>query len=286
MTDNIITRKANLEEFTTTLPELAYRAYSNRFFKKTTIEQNCNFILTREKLTLPPNTSTKELLEYSGSLSIPYSCLEPQLDGSGQSLKSFKRYWFEKIDDPNFRVFVAEINKNIIGFVKGSFEYIDCDKDFPEIEFLQEKNKIISLGSLYIDPDYRKGGVGTKLVKTYIQEALEEKGEYNGFITDCYWRNNSQYFFNKLGAVSIGFCNIPDIYLDKNLTRQTQNIVGEVMFWDENAINNLLKTDVINKSKILAQEEYTRNTMEYSLMTAALGNLEEYINIKSLNLQY
>lgn len=283
--EKVIIRKARLEEYDEILPRLATKSYQDRFFNDKTIKENSRRILEIEKLELSKNTSEDEFLEYGGSLSIPFTSLRPQLNGSGQSFESFRRYWIEKKSDKNFKVYVAELSGKIIGFVKGNFEYVDFSKDFPDVS-ITEREKIISLGSLYVDPDSRRGGVGTDLVRYYIKEAIKEKQECNGFITECYWRNNSQYFFNKLGASSIGFCNIPDVYLDDKLERKIQNIVGEVMFWGKKEIDRLLNTPIIKSGEILSDTTYTRNTSEYSIMTIAKGDIDNFRSIKSQNLSY
>ena len=116
--------------------------------------------------------------------------------------------------------------------------------------------------------------------------ALKENPDCKAFVTDCYWRNNSQYFFNKLGATSVGFCNIPDIYLDDQMERKIQNIVGEVMFWSREKVDEFLKTTAIEKGKNLADIPYSRNTQEYSLMTAAEGDLKTFEILKKQNIGY
>ena len=284
--EKLIIRKARLEEFDSVLPDLAARAYGDRFFDDKTIKNNTERVLKIEGLVFPQKEREgDEFLEYGGSLSIPFTCLKPQPNGSGQSFESFRRYWTEKKSDEGFRAYVAELNGKVVGFVKGSFGYVDCAEDFPEAN-LPETDRIVSLGSLYLDPDCRRGGIGTELVKKYMEEALIEKPDCKGFVTDCYWRNNSQYFFNKLGASSVGFCNIPDAYLDGNLERKTQNIVGEVMFWNREKIDTLLGNQAIKSGEILADAAYTRNTSEYSLMVAAGGDMEEFKAIKAKNLGY
>ena len=284
--EKIIIRKAKLEEFDYILPDLVARAYGDRFFNDSTIKNSGERILEKEGLKFPTNSGKDdEFLEYSGSLSVPFSCLKPQSNGAGQSFESFRSYWSEKKRDAAFRAYVAEFDGEIVGFVKGNFDYVDCANDFPDAS-LPETDKIISLGSLYIDPNCRRSGIGTDLVKCYMREALKEKVKCNGFVTDCYWRNNSQYFFNKLGASSVGFCNIPDIYLDENLERRTQNIVGEVMFWSKENIDKLLSNSIIKSGEILADNKYTRNTTEYSAMVVAKGNMGNFKAVKNENLGY
>lgn len=281
-----ITIRLGTKEEYKEIVELYSKAYQDRFFNPDRVFKCGQKILKSEIGTETiPVGFLPEFQEYSGNLGIPFSCLIPQDSGAGQSFESFNRYWQEKLSDPNFKVFVAEKDGKIIGFIKGTFEYVDCDLDFPDVIFPTDidKTKIISIGSLYIDPDYRETGAGTKLVKYYMQEAIKEKKEYSGFITDCYWRNNSQYFFNKTGAESIGFCNIPDLYLDKQLQRQTQNIVGEVMFWSKDKVEELLSTSTIDKKVCLADIPYTRQTLMYSAMVVAGGNMEEYKKIMQEN---
>jgi len=287
----IIIREAKAEEFDSVLPKLATKAYQDRFFNEESIKKSGEIILEQEKLSFPKTENPEEerinreeFLEYSGSLGIPFSVLRPQENGAGQSLLSFMEYWQSKKEDfkeKKFKAFVAEVDSKVVGFIKGNFDYVDFEKDFSEIKELQNQQKICSIGSLYVDPEFRRTqGIGTQLVQKWTAELLRKKPNCEGMLTDCYWRNNSQYFFNRLGAVSIGFCDIPDTYLNKTLTRQTQNIVGEVMFWNREAMEKLIKTNNLKKGENLSQEKYTRNTSEYSIMTVAKGNMTDFIKLK------
>ncbi len=305
----IIIRPAKAEEFDVILPALAARAYQDRFFDEDSITKSGKMLLEREKLlkkedipsfpfinqedvSFLPFENQEEFLEYSGSLSVPFSVLRPQSSGVGQSFQSFQEYWEKKKEDSKFRAFVAEVDGRVIGFVKGTFDYVDCAEDFPQIEELQGQRKVCSLGSLYVDSEFRRTqGVGTRLVQEWSRRLLKEKPDCQGMLTDCYWRNNSQYFFNKLGAESIGFCSIPDTYLaeeqDENgriaLERRVQDISGEVMLWTRERLENLIGTDSLGKGQMLAVVVYTRNTSQYSLMTAAEGSMVEFVKLRKEN---
>jgi predicted N-acetyltransferase YhbS len=282
-----IIRAAKAEEFDSILPTLAAIAYQDRFFNEESVARSGAMILEREGICFP-EPKKEEFLEYSGSLSVPFSVLKPQISGAGQSLLSFAKYWQEKKQDfldEKFKVFVAEIDGQIVGFVKGNFDYVDCTADFPEISELNGQQQICSLGSLYVNPNFRRTqGIGTKLVQKWISELLKEKPDCQGMLTDCYWRNNSQYFFNRMGAESIGFCDIPDSYLDEYLKRQTQNIVGEVMFWTREKLDNLIDIISIIKDQTPKVKKYTRHTLQYSLMTVAKGNMIDFIDLREQNL--
>lgn len=291
----IIIREAKAEEFDVALPALATRAYQDRFFNEEGITRSGEMVLRQEQLsflkprTLEEEKTTKEeFLEYSGSLSIPFSVLRPQENGAGQSLLSFTRYWQSKKEDflsGKFKAFVAEIDGKVVGFMKGTFDYVDFATDFPAIPEFANRQNIAVATSIYVDPNFRRiQGIGTKLVQKWFYELLKEKPDCQGKISDCYWRNNSQYFFNKLGAKSIGFCNIPDMYLDESLTRQTQNIVGEVMFWDREAMEKLVSASKLESGQTLASDRYTRNTSQYSLMTVARGSMVDFISLREQNL--
>lgn len=274
---NVIIRKARIEEFVDILPRVAFKAYSDRFYNKEAIKKHAEIIRIKEGLDKKIKGETEEeFLEYGGCLSIPYTKLSPKANGEGQSLLSFKKYWNDKIEDfkkGKFKVFVAEIDGKVIGFVKGTFDEVD-KKDFPDCDL--SNKKIFSLGSLYVLPNCRKNGVGTLLTKKWIKNLLIECPECEGMLTECYWRNNSQYFFNKLGAKSIGFCNIPDIYLNSKLQHSIQNITGEVMFWNRDKLDLLANNRFTNK-------EYTRKTQNYVDMVKARGNFEEYLRNKIIN---
>lgn len=274
--ENVIIRKAKIDEFINILPTVAFKAYYDRFYNIETIKKNVDIIRQAESEIVKYNETEEEFLEYGGCLSIPYTKLSPKVNGAGQSLLSFTKYWLSKIkdfQDGKFKVFVAEINGKIVGFVKGTFDEIN-KKDFPDCQLAEDK-KICALGSLYILPSCRKKGIGTMLTKEYIKNLLKESPNCDGMLTECYWRNNSQYFFNKLGATSIGFCNIPDLYLNEQLELATQNITGEVMFWDRNKLDLLANNRFTNK-------EYNRKTQNYIDMEKFKGNFEEYLRNKQL----
>ena len=274
--ENVIIRKAKFDEFINILPMVAFKAYYDRFYNIETIKKNSNIIRKREGEVIQNNETEEEFLEYGGCLSIPYTKLSPKANGTGQSLLSFTKYWLSKIkdfQDEKFKVFVAEVNGKIVGFIKGTFDKIDKN-DFPDCK-LEENKNLFALGSLYILPSCRKKGIGTMLTKEYIKNLLKEHPNCDGMLTECYWRNNSQYFFNKLGAESIGFCNITDLYLNEQLELATQNITGEVMFWDRNKLDLLANNRFTNK-------EYNRKTKNYVKMLKFKGNFEEYLRNKQL----
>lgn len=287
--EEIIIRKAKIEEFQDILPTLAFRSFSNRFHNDNHIIQLDTIIKRNEGLSEELNETETQKLEFAGSLGI-FPVLIPKTNGEGQSLEYFKKYWRSKQQafiDNDFYTFVAEdLEGHLLGFIKGGYENVE-----PERAKLctGTGENIKEFGSLYVDPAYRNAGLGQKLTQLAAQHLMNKFPECEGILTDCYFRNHSQYFVNKMGAVSVGFCNIPDGYLkleNNTLVDATQNITGEVMFWTKEQINVLINKNLINlarNERIGTVEKYTRNTLEYSKQLGKILDEFEKQNIYFIN---
>ena len=270
---DLLIRPLERDEFDL-MGKVAAKFYQDRFYNEETIKKQAQRIYNEKELE---GMTQEEIQEIAGNISILFPNLKPN-DIYGQSEENFLRYWKEQKDNPDFKAFVAidkETNQ-ICGFVKGDFKYVDL-QDFPHVTFPEgiNPNKILSIGSLYVDPECKGKGAGKALASTFMLNSLAENNfDYSGFLTDCFWRNNSQFFFNKCGAERIGFCDIPDRYVDKDGKTNIQNITGEVMFWTPENVENFLK----NKVKITSP--YSRKNPDYKTMEKAKGSMPEYLKLK------
>jgi ribosomal protein S18 acetylase RimI-like enzyme len=84
-----------------------------------------------------------------------------------QGARRYARRLFDRLDDPMSRVFVAEINGQIVGYVLGVI--VDLA---PEM-FAQEPSGF--LADIYVDAAHRRAGVGTALVDA-LTAWFHEKG--------------------------------------------------------------------------------------------------------------
>lgn len=245
--DNIVIRKATRED-ENELAELAYRAYYDRFFNRKTTDK------------------------FGASLSVYPELIPNEKKDTGQSLSTFRDYWkkaMRNLNNPEkrFICFVAEANtpqgKRIIGFRKGyalpldDEEYrryanenkkrslirkkenyfgINTYNDIREIP-LAEKNKIAGSSSLYTDPDFKRSGIGKRLIKRYAQEVL--KLGFKGMATSCYIYNDSQKFLKAMGGDYFIRCNIPCTYRKNDKTLDVCNIAGLMCLWDEKSLKKL-----------------------------------------------
>ncbi len=277
---DIIIRKARVSEIGKTLGFLHFIAYKDRFFNKEVAFNSAIKISKNEK-----NIDFKTILdpvEFGGYLGINYRDLIPNGD-EGQSLESFNQYWDSKKNDfenGKFITYVAEDKKTnkLVGFVKGDYSINSYGSN--------------ELGSIYIDPNYKGIGLGFDLVKKYFTDIIEKNPNCNGIMTDCYIRNNSQYFFNRLGATFHSFCSIPNLYLTRRrigiLEQESLCIGGEMMSFSRKNIEDVI---LAKNSRCLPKptEKYTRdrefykqvmfNIQKYSALPPYLGDvmLEETV---------
>lgn len=249
--DNIVIRKAQKSD-EEALAKLAYLAYYDRFF----------------------NREVTDI--YGASLRVYPKLIPNEKKDTGQSLSTFQEYWkkaMQNLDnsDQRFLCFVAEINtpqgKEIVGFRKGyalpleEEEYrryvkenkkralirkrndylgIDAYNDTREIP-LPPQNKIAGSSSLYIAPDFKRSGLGKRLIKRYAQEVI--KLGFEGMMTSCYIKNDSQKFLKSMGGDFFIKCNIPVSYRKEDKTLDICNIEGLMCLWDKKGLEKLAFED-------------------------------------------
>lgn len=245
--DNIVIRQAQKSD-EKSLAELAYKAYYDRFF----------------------NREVTDI--YGASLRVYPELIPNEEKDTGQSLSTFQEYWKEamkNLDNPDkkFLCFVAEVDtlqgKKIVGFRKGyalpldDEEYrrysnenkkralirkrddyfgINTYNDIREIP-LPPQNKIAGSSSLYIDPNFKRSGLGKQLIKRYAQEVI--KLGFKGMMTSCYIYNDSQKFLKSMGGDFFIKCDIPVSYRKEDKTLDVCNIEGLMCLWDKKGLEKL-----------------------------------------------
>jgi len=239
------------------LADLAYRSYKDRFFNDTVTDR------------------------LGGSLKIFPALIPDDENGTGQNRAFFASYWTEamaKLDDKDgFCCTVAEFiadgdtKGDILGFVKGYGGALEQELfDLYEAENIRRKStalsddfntkaakqnpvdlpqpeKIAELGSLYIDPACRKSGIGRLLTQRYAQD-MRDKG-YTAMTTRCYKENNSQRFFEKMGAELFRDCPIPQQFEKADGTRGDLTLPGETLFWNAQQLKALTAADILTLEK-------------------------------------
>lgn len=236
------------------LADLAYRSYKDRFF----------------------NDAVTDRL--GGSLKIFPDLIPDDENGTGQNRAFFAAYWAEamaKLDDKDgFLCYVAEFiadgdtKGEIMGFVKGYggaleqelFELYEAENTRRQSSVLTDDfntkaakqkpvdlpqpEKIAELGSLYIDPACRKSGIGRLLTQRWAKE-MQGRG-YTAMVTRCYKENNSQRFFEKMGAELFSDCPIPQQFEKQDGTRGDLTLPGETLFWNAQQLKALATEDVLS----------------------------------------
>ena len=259
--------------------KITARFHQNRFFDKEVIRKKAEKIYTEKELR---NMTQEETQEAGGNLSIMFPNLKPN-GIYGQSEESFSRYWQEQKDNPDFKAFIAKdkTTNKVLGFVTGDFKYINL-QDFPYVTFPQyaDLSKILSIGSLYMNPNptWKEKEIGKTLISTFMLNSLIENDfKFSGFLTNCFWRDNSQFFLDRCcGARRIGFCDMPNRYIDEDGKTNIQNLTGEVMFWEWPNVRKLINS----MPPILSEEEYTRKDSDYKTMEKVKGYMPEYLKLK------
>lgn len=243
----ITIRRAKIQD-ETALADLAYRAYYDRFF----------------------NDAVTDL--QGASLKVYPELIPDEEKDLGQSRNSFKEYWqaaIKNLENPEkpFLCFVAELEteqgKKIIGFRKGyatpieEEEYKRYENENKRRALLAKKNtyrginayednrpipllpreQIAGSSSLYIDPEYKRGGIGRKLVQRYAKEVL--KRGFKSMMTSCYIYNDSQKFIRSVGGDYAIRCNIPVTYKKPSNTSDICNIAGYMLLWSEDNLQKI-----------------------------------------------
>ena len=259
--NQIVIRRAEKKD-EAALAELAYRAYFDRFFN--------------------PKVTDKA----GASLRIYPELVPDEKQDTGQSLSTFRDYWrkaMPKLDqkDGGFICYVAELKSakgnRIVGFRKGyaapleEAEYqryvrenkkrlllnkrndyygIDPYDDLRPIP-LPAKEKIAGSSSLYIDPAFKREGLGRRLIQTYAKEVLQRG--FEGMMSSCYIYNDSQKFLRSVGGDFFIRCDIPVVYKKQDKSSDIYNIPGLMCLWDKAALQKLAQKSVTEKRISLPQ---------------------------------
>ena len=244
---NITIRKARRED-EAELAELAYTAYYDRFF---------NDEVTNK---------------YGASLKVYPELIPDEEKDTGQSRSTFRDYWKQAMtklgaDNGRFLCFVAGASlpegKKIVGFRKGYAAPLE-DKEYERYEKenkirllmrrknaylginayndlrpipLPAKNKIAGSSSLYIAPEYKRAGIGARLIQRYAQELI--KMGFEGMMTSCYIKNDSQKFLRAQGGDYFIRCDIPVVYKKADGSSAVRNIDGLMCLWDAAGLRKL-----------------------------------------------
>lgn len=262
----IVIRKACPED-EAELAELAYRSYYDRFF---------NDEVTNK---------------YGASLKVYPELIPNEEKDTGQSRSTFREYWAKAMPQLNakenrFLCFVAEVQtqegSRIVGFRKGfaapleEEEYQRYTKENRKREIIRnknnyydittyddlrsiplpQKNKIAGSSSLYIDPAYKRFGLGSKLIQRYAQEVL--KLGFKGMMTSCYVKNDSQKFLKAQGGDYFIKCNIPVTYKKEDGTSAICNIDGLMCLWGEDSLKKLAFRKTIEPNQNLIKLSMSR----------------------------
>ena len=246
-TTNIIIRRARKED-ENELAALAYRAYYDRFFNPAVTDKN------------------------GASLRLYPELVPDEQKDTGQSASTFRDYWAKAMpkldsDDQTFICYVAEAQtpqgRKIVGFRKGyaapleENEYrryqtenkkrlllrkrddyygINTYNDTRPIP-LPAREKMAGSSSLYIDPAYKREGLGRRLIQSYAFELLQRG--FEGMMTSCYIYNDSQKFLRSVGGDFFIKCDIPVSYKKDNRETDIRNIPGLMCMWDKAALQKL-----------------------------------------------
>ena len=102
---------------------------------------------------------------------------------------------------------------------------------------LPAKNKIAGSSSLYIAPEYKRAGIGARLIQRYAQELV--KMGFEGMMTSCYIKNDSQKFLRAQGGDYFIRCDIPVVYKKADGSSAVRNIDGLMCLWDAAGLRKL-----------------------------------------------
>lgn len=170
-------------------------------------------------------------MPYGAPLAVEHPCL-----ALGQDQAYFQRYWrkfaktmWDGSADENI-CYVATLGGEVAAFVKGNAGAA-AQENFAAIA-LPPAGNIGELGSIYVDPTHKLEGCGKKLMTAYACD-LQGRG-YEQMVTSAYYKNDSPRFFEKLGAETIGSCDIPNDYIDYSQPGNplaVQIIGGTLLYW-------------------------------------------------------
>ncbi len=106
----------------------------------------------------------ENILEINESLERGYN---PEIDDKlyATVLEDYKKLMAETLTNPDYQVFVSEIEKKIIGFIVGNSN--ESGSDLMKSYYIAET---------HVEKDHRRQGIGTKLYETIFSYARE-----NGF---------------------------------------------------------------------------------------------------------
>lgn len=114
---------------------------------------------------------------------------------SGDDQDSFK----EALASPNNYIYVAIDKSKLVGFVTFSVRTV-----------VRYPKPIAEMDEFYVLPDYRRRGLGTRLMETVLNKAAE-LGCYRMFIETHYQHKPAQKLYEKMKFTNYGYHFIKDL---------------------------------------------------------------------------
>ena len=225
-----ITIRSARKEDEAELADLAYRAYYDRFFNDlVTAKAGASLkvypeLIPNEEKNL--NNPEKPFLCFVAEIKTP----------EGRKIIGFRKGYALPLEDEEYRRYENENKKRALLRKKSEYRGIDVYNDLREIP-LPPKEKIAGSSSLYIDPAYKRCGIGRRLVNRYAREVL--KRGFSAMMTSCYIYNDSQKFIRSVGGDYAIRCNIPCNYKKEDGTTDVCNIAGYMLLWSEDSLKKI-----------------------------------------------
>jgi ribosomal protein S18 acetylase RimI-like enzyme len=118
-----------------------------------------------------------------------YSDIYPKEKFDNYDIEINKDKFITIMNNPNIRLLVVEVDNKLIGYMSYGEPYRKY-KDFKQ-----------EIGLLYLDQDYPKVGLGTKLFNIAYEDIMKK---YNEFFISCNKYNYSaRKFYEKMGGIII-----------------------------------------------------------------------------------
>lgn len=97
-------------------------------------------------------------------------------------------FFDNKISDQNNVILVAQLDKKIVGYLYGYVD--DTNKIKAEFEAF--------INSIYVEEQYRNEGIGTELIKNFIDKVKSKNAKYV-YIENLVSNEVAKYLYSKLG---------------------------------------------------------------------------------------
>lgn len=243
-----ITIRSARKEDEAELVDLAYRAYYDRFFNDlvtakagASLKVYPELIPNEEKDTGQSRSSFRDYwrkaMQNLNNPEKPFLCFVAEIKTpEGRKIIGFRKGYALPLEDEEYRRYENENKKRALLRKKSEYRGIDVYNDLREIP-LPPKEKIAGSSSLYIDPAYKRCGIGRRLVNRYAREVL--KRGFSAMMTSCYIYNDSQKFIRSVGGDYAIRCNIPCNYKKEDGTTDVCNIAGYMLLWSEDSLKKI-----------------------------------------------